>query len=482
MRTQAVNPYLPNFEYIPFGRPHVFGGRVYLYGAHDRFNGKAAAKNDYVCWSADTNDLSDWRYEGVIFRRTAAEKGRPFKKSGLTPPDVARGADGKYYFYFALGETSRIGVAVCDTPAGEYSFYGYVRYADGTILGTKGEGFVADPCLLEDDDGQFYLYEGRGVKAGAKKREPRGNGLYAFRLQADMLTVEGEGEKVLSVPDEQGSAFAEHGFYRSPDVRKFNGKYYLTYTSASGSEICHAVSARPTTGFEYAGVLLDTGNMGIDGNVRPTNYTGDTAGALLRIRYRYYLFYHRQSNRSRCSRQACAEEVRLKNRIFSRAETTSCGLNGRALRGIGEYSASTACVLYSRRGARVYPENRKMIKGAHPYFTQTGKDRNHTPDQHIANFNHGSVAGFRYFEFDGANQIIVTIKGNPHGRLIVSETPTGMPVARIRLTPCKEFTDFYAPLHIGNGKKALYFTYEGLGSFRFRAFLLQQVTRGMKQE
>ena len=37
----AFNPYLPSWEYVPDGEPHVFGDRVYVYGSHDKFNGKA---------------------------------------------------------------------------------------------------------------------------------------------------------------------------------------------------------------------------------------------------------------------------------------------------------------------------------------------------------------------------------------------------------------------------------------------------------
>ena len=31
MLKQAFNPYLPSWEYIPDGEPHVFGDRVYVY-------------------------------------------------------------------------------------------------------------------------------------------------------------------------------------------------------------------------------------------------------------------------------------------------------------------------------------------------------------------------------------------------------------------------------------------------------------------
>ena len=37
MKQQAFNPYLPGWEYIPDGEPHIFGDRVYIYGSHDSF-------------------------------------------------------------------------------------------------------------------------------------------------------------------------------------------------------------------------------------------------------------------------------------------------------------------------------------------------------------------------------------------------------------------------------------------------------------
>ena len=29
---QAVNPYLPSWEYVPDAEPHIVDGRVYIYG------------------------------------------------------------------------------------------------------------------------------------------------------------------------------------------------------------------------------------------------------------------------------------------------------------------------------------------------------------------------------------------------------------------------------------------------------------------
>ena len=74
MRGQAFNPYLPQNEYIPDAEPYVFGNRVYIYGSHDRFGAPMFCMNDYVCYSAPVDDLSDWRYEGIIYHKNQDQK------------------------------------------------------------------------------------------------------------------------------------------------------------------------------------------------------------------------------------------------------------------------------------------------------------------------------------------------------------------------------------------------------------------------
>ena len=73
MKNYGMNPYLPSWEYVPDGEPHVFGKRVYIYGSHDRFAGYAFCQNDYVCWSAPVDDLTDWQYEGIIHIKICGE-------------------------------------------------------------------------------------------------------------------------------------------------------------------------------------------------------------------------------------------------------------------------------------------------------------------------------------------------------------------------------------------------------------------------
>lgn len=68
-KTTAFNPYLPFWEYVPDAEPHVFDGRLYIYGSHDETGGATFCTGDYVCWSAPVGRLGDWRCEGVIYQK-----------------------------------------------------------------------------------------------------------------------------------------------------------------------------------------------------------------------------------------------------------------------------------------------------------------------------------------------------------------------------------------------------------------------------
>ena len=48
MKKQAMNPYLPLYEYVPDGEPRIFEGRLYLYGSHDIAGSTQFCEGDYV--------------------------------------------------------------------------------------------------------------------------------------------------------------------------------------------------------------------------------------------------------------------------------------------------------------------------------------------------------------------------------------------------------------------------------------------------
>ena len=162
MKKQVYNPFLPLHECIPDGEPHVFGDRVYLFGSHDMEGGWTFCMLDYVTYSAPVDDLTDWRYEGVIYSAKQDPlycEERPY----MYAPDVVRGNDGRYYLYYCLsgafGKGSYhgpISVAVCDTPGGRYEYLGYVRWQDGTPM----KKYVCfDPGVL-NDNGIIRIYYG----------------------------------------------------------------------------------------------------------------------------------------------------------------------------------------------------------------------------------------------------------------------------------------------------------------------------------
>ena len=99
-KKQVYNPFLPLNEYIPDGEPHVFGDRVYIFGSHDREGGYTFCMEDYVTYSAPINDLSDWRYEGVIYK--ASQDPQYPDRKYMYAPDVVKGNDGRYYLFYCI--------------------------------------------------------------------------------------------------------------------------------------------------------------------------------------------------------------------------------------------------------------------------------------------------------------------------------------------------------------------------------------------
>ena len=135
---QTRNPYLPGWEYIPDGEPKLFGDRVYVYGSHDEAEGERYCTGDYVCWSAPADDLTNWTFEGVIFKKS--DDPNYETEVDLLAPDAICGPDGRYYLYYFTSKMDKLGVAVCATPAGHYEYYGDVLFSERKIL-TSESGY-----------------------------------------------------------------------------------------------------------------------------------------------------------------------------------------------------------------------------------------------------------------------------------------------------------------------------------------------------
>ena len=479
MKHPAYNPFLPSWEYVPDAEPRVFGDRLYIYGSHDRFNGADFCLNDYVCWSAPLEDLGDWRCEGVIYRKEQDPRNKDGKMH-MCAPDCVQGCDGRYYLYYQLHALRCTCVAVADSLAGPFAYYGCVHHPDGTPWGErKGDSFAFDPGVLVDDDGKVYLYVGNSpapgfLKTALKLRGNRVEEAVCLELMPDMVTVASEEQPVVpGTALAKGTAYEGHGFYEASSIRKAGGKYYFVYSSVLSHELCYAVSDFPNKGFRYGGTLVSIADIGYHGNTVPRNYTGNTHGGMVEINGQWYIFYHRQTNRIKCSRQACAEKLTiLPDGSIAQVEVTSCGLNDGPLPGKGRYEARIACNLSGKNGTLDSESaRRKDRKNEYPYFTQSGEDREENGDQYIANLRDGAWCGFKYFSFDGTEtKITITVRGSAEGMLKVYTDRSQPATAQIPITPSREWTSFGSPLPAITGEHALFFVYEGCGSLDFTAF------------
>ena len=474
MKNIVKNPYLPSWEYVPDGEPHVFGDRLYIYGSHDRFKGKVYCENDYVLWSAPVDDLSDWTFHGFIYDRRKDPENIP-GKSQTWAPDVCVGPDGRYYMYYGMNFVNRIAVAVADRPEGPYEFYGEVRYPDGIRYGgRKDELLRFDPGVFIDDDGRIWLYTGfsptmKLFKLLAKKINATidASGSQVVQLEDDMLTVKSEPHYLLPGKETAaGTGFEGHEFYEASSMRKFDGKYYAIYSSFLSHELAWAVSDHPDRGFAYGGTLHSNGNILKDGDA-PLYFWGNNHGSIEKIGNEYYVFGHRQTNCTECSRQGVAEKIRFENGRFCPAEMTSQGLYGKPLPCNVTYEAGIACVLYGKRGAK---KTTAMSRRMDPYITQTGTDRESDPCQYVANITDGTVIGYKYLDLTGAGSISVKLKGYAFGTLTVSGEPDENPFAQITVRPGDN--DLTVPFSAPEGASALYFRFSGIGKLHLYSFCI----------
>lgn len=471
MKKQSFNPYLPSWEYIPDGEPYVFDGRVYVYGSHDRFRGHAYCLNDYVCWSAPVDDLGDWRYEGVIYPKTAD----PLNPDGmmcLYAPDVTVGPDGRYYLYYVLDKVSVVSVAVCDRPAGRYEFYGYVHYPDGTRLGEReGDEPQFDPGVYTEGN-TTWLYTGFCAIGDTSRTGPMGT-----RLDADMLTIlEGPVNIAPSQPYSAGSSFEGHEFFEASSIRKRGDLWYFIYSSVAMHELCYATSRDPLRGFTYGGVIVSNADMHID-SYKPADknmaYGGNNHGSMVEIAGKWYIFYHRHTDGTNFSRQGCIEPIAFReDGSIVQAEITSCGGNGGPLIGKGQYPAYLACHLFAREEALTTGAPGEWMDCRFPKITQDGRDGDEEPG-YVANLRDGAHAGFKYFDCRGIRGISIRVRGYCQGEIGVKTVWNGEVLGWIPVDFTNEWKEYHGDIAIPDGVQSLYFVYRGYGAANLASFTLE---------
>ncbi len=440
MKKQVYNPYLPLYEYIPDGEPHVFGDRVYVYGSHDQYGAFNFCHNNYVTWSAPVNDLSDWRYEGEILLRTEDPDNKK-NKHDLYAPDVCQGPDGKFYIYYAFDWVGHTGVAVSDKPTGPFKFVGHVHFPDGTVLGArKHDVFQFDPGVLVDDDGRVYLYSGFGATTFFPQITFKGfkiDGGYVMELEKDMVTIKGEPKKIFFKRGEEGldPAYAGHEFFEASSIRKINGVYYFVYSAYDGHELCYATSDSPMGPFKFGGTIVSNGDVGLNGRAKKDACypIGNNHGGIACMpNGKFYIFYHRHTNFTNTDRQGLAEEIKIeKDGSIKQVEMTSCGLNGGPLKGEGEYPASICCCLMPKEGNIFYNFFRWPWQKGKMCITQSGKDTDTVETQYIENIKDGALMGYKYFDLRKTKEVALVVKGKAKGKAILEYAENGEAISTV---------------------------------------------------
>ena len=466
MKKQAFNPYLPSWEYIPDGEPYVFGDRLYIYGSHDYFNGSFFCPGDYVSWSAPVNDLGNWKYEGVSFRRT--DDPDNFENKGcLYAPDITVGPDGLYYLFYVLDNQSVVAVAKSDKPQGPFKYYGHVHYEDGTLLGSKDTDEPQfDPGVITIGD-TTYLYTGFCGQTDASR-----HGAMVTVIGPDMLTIKKGPEFIVpGTMYSKGTEFEGHAFFEAPSIRERNGIFYFVYSSQVMHELCYATSTSPEGPFSYGGVIVSNCDLGIDSYKKadkPTCYGANNHGSIVEINGEWYIFYHRHTNNTWYSRQGCAEKIEFtEDGKIKQVEITSCGLNGGPLSDQPEYPSYIACNIFSMN------EDQEPYVGQHNVarIIQEGRDGDHETG-YVTQIRDGATIGFKYFNLKDVTGITLFVRGYGNGTFEVRTDLDGEVLCEIpvRFMTVWEKYEGQFKTALTKEKASLYLTYRGGGDVQLKSF------------
>lgn len=241
---------------------HVFEDKLYVYPSHDIDSGVPADDMGSHFDMKDYHVFSMERVGGEVTDHgvALALEDVPWASRQMWAPDAAH-KDGTYYFYFPAKDKNdifRIGVATGDSPAGPF------EPEEEPIRGS----YSIDPSVFRDTDGTYYMYFG-GIWGGQLQRWSTGeyvsNDEYpadnkpaiapkVARLSDDMLGFDEEVRDVM-ILDENGDPITagdhKRRFFEAAWVHKYDGRYYLSYSTGDTHYIAYATGDSPYGPFTY---------------------------------------------------------------------------------------------------------------------------------------------------------------------------------------------------------------------------------------
>lgn len=296
MEKKRVQPNQPLVTHMYTADPsaHVFEGKLYIYPSHDldqdvpsNDNGDQYMMEDYHVLSLDDLE-SACEDHGVALH----VKDVPWAKKQMWAPDAAY-KNSTYYLFFPARDQDdvfRIGVATSSSPAGP--FKPEKDYIPGS--------FSIDPAVFVDDDNRAYMYFG-GLWGGQLEKWQTGSfqpdaegpaadapalGPRVAELNEDMLTFKEEPQEISIVDEHSQPILAgdeDRRYFEGPWVHKYNGTYYLSYSTGSTHYIVYATSQSPTGPYTYRGRILNP----------VIGWT--THHSIVEFDGKWYLFYHDSS-------------------------------------------------------------------------------------------------------------------------------------------------------------------------------------------
>lgn len=269
---------------------HVFNGKIYIYPSHDiphngedNDNGDEYQMRDYHVLSMDSLDS-----ECVDNGLALSEKDVPWVSEQMWAPDAAY-KNGKYYLYFPARDKEgnfRLGVAESDSPVGPFT--PDEKYIPGS--------YSIDPAVMVEGD-EAYIYYG-GLWGGQLEKwqtgefvpdavgpsgdEPALGPMFAV-LSEDMKSFKST-PQMLRILDENGEPIKagdeDRRYFEGPWMHKYNGKYYLSYSTGTTHYLVYATSDSPMGPFTYGGRIMEP----------VIGWT--THHSIVEIEGKWYLFYH----------------------------------------------------------------------------------------------------------------------------------------------------------------------------------------------
>ena len=474
-----MNPILPLNEYIPDGEPHVFGDRVYLYGSHDKARSERFCVQDYTVWSAPVDDLSQWTNHGVTYKKIQDPRSKPRREADYYAPDCVQGNDGRYYLYYcAMGPNTKnfgpMSVAVSNEPCGPFEYLGDIRYADGTpVL----KYLTNDPAVI-NDNGRIWLYYGWGLARDFRSKilsplynfvqsklfarpieeikttKPSILSCAVVELSDDMMTVKSEPKSVLDskTTAPKYSELYNHAFYEAPSIRKIGDTYYLVYSSGENNELCYATSKYPDRGFEYRGVIISNSDIGYNGNKKKKAPAGTIHGGIECINGKWYVFYHRCTNNTDFSRQACAEPIEiLADGNIPQVEITTQGV-GEPIKAVGLLEAARCCNLITKKSVR-------LGIGRAQKRTRIDDDGKNV---FVADIDDGTELGYKYLSFTNVKKISLTCRGR-EAVIEIFINDERQKCGEVKTETTTDWQSFSANVDIPDGTHSLYLKIRGKG-------------------